>query len=68
MPLVSQQVLSLLNGVSQAPDKLRASSQMQSQTNVFDSITYGKIKRPPTTHVAMLSSVMRSKATEPVSR
>ena len=28
---------------------------MQSQTNVFDSITYGKIKRPPTTHVAQLS-------------
>ena len=56
MPLISQQILSLIGGVSQQADKQRASSQMESQLNVFDSITYGKIKRPPTTHVAMLAS------------
>lgn len=56
MPLISQQILSLVNGVSQQADKQRASGQMQAQTNCFDSITFGKIKRPPTTHVAQLAT------------
>ena len=55
MALISQQILNILGGVSQQPDKLRASSQMEAQVNVYDSITFGKIKRPPTTHIAKLS-------------
>ena len=55
-PLISQQVLSPIGGVSQQSDKQRASSQMESQLNCFDSIVYGKIKRPPTTHVAQLAN------------
>lgn len=54
--LISQQIKSLLGGVSQQADKQRADSQMESQLNCYDNITFGKIKRPPTTHVSKLSS------------
>ena len=56
MPLISQQIPNILDGVSQAPDKMRAASQCEAQTNVFDNIVKGKMKRPPTTHIAQLAS------------
>jgi hypothetical protein len=56
MPLIAQTIASIYDGVSQQPDKLRTTGQSQSQLNVFDSMVYGKIKRPPTTHVAKLGS------------
>lgn len=63
MPFVSQQITNVLGGVSQAPDKLRGTDQSQAQVNVFDSIVHGKMKRPPTTHVAKLSSVSMARGT-----
>jgi hypothetical protein len=56
MPLIAQTVQAIYDGVSQQPDKLRTTGQSQTQLNVFDSMVYGKIKRPPTTHVAKLGS------------
>jgi len=56
MPLVSQSVEHILNGVSQRPQAQRLPSQVHSQTNVLDSIADGKIKRPPLKHVAQLTN------------
>lgn len=56
MPLVSQPVNSLVQGVSQQPHPLRLPSQSEEQKNCVDSVSDGKIKRPPTKHVAKLSS------------
>lgn len=56
MPFVSQQILGILDGISQQPDKLRAQSEGRTQINVYDSLVHGKTKRPPSTHVAKLSN------------
>lgn len=55
MPLVSQRIDNLLNGVSGQPEALRASSQGTSQVNALDG-PRGKQKRPPSVHVSKIDS------------
>jgi len=56
MPLLNKSIPNLINGVSQQPDTLRLSSQAESQINGFSSVVEGLRKRPPTSHVAKISS------------
>jgi len=56
MPLVTQSVDSLVQGVSQQPHPLRLPSQCEETINCVDSVSDGKIKRPPAKHVAKISS------------
>lgn len=53
---ITQEITNLLNGVSQAPPHLRDPSQGEEQVNVLDHRTRGKRVRPPTEHLAKLSS------------
>lgn len=46
----------LLNGVSQQPDNLRFNTQAAVQENMYSSIVDGLSKRPPTEHVARITS------------
>ena len=52
MALVSSQVSSLINGVSQQPASLRFPSQVEAQDNAYSSIASGLTKRHPSQHVA----------------
>lgn len=56
MPLVSHNIPSLFNGVSQQPAATRHSSQSEVQVNARSSVADGVMKRPPFQHVAKLSS------------
>ena len=51
MPLVSQRIPHLLNGVSQKPDALRDVSQLSGDTNGYASSNQGLGKRPGTRHI-----------------
>jgi hypothetical protein len=56
MPLISQRIDNLLNGVSEAPIPLRLPSQAEEQINGLSSPALGLTKRPPTRHVAVLDA------------
>lgn len=56
MPLVSDTIPNLVNGVSQQASTIRLPSQAESQTNALSSIVDGLQKRPPTEHVAKLTA------------
>ena len=52
MPLLSEQLPNLMNGVSQQTPALRLSSQASHQVNGYSSVVEGVNKRLPTKHVA----------------
>jgi hypothetical protein len=54
MPLTTQPIVSLLNGVSQQPASLRHPSQSEAQVNCLSSLSVGLEKRPPTAHIAKI--------------
>jgi len=56
MPLISRTIPNLVQGISQQPEILRLNSQATSQVNGFSSVVEGLKKRPPTTHIAKISS------------
>jgi len=56
MPLVNRTIPNLVQGVSQQPEVLRLSSQATTQINGFSSVVEGLRKRPPTNHVAKIST------------
>jgi hypothetical protein len=58
MPLISQSIATLVNGVSQQPAALRLPSQCELQENAFSSIVEGLKKRPPMKFVAKLTSAL----------
>lgn len=71
MPLVSQRIESLLNGVSEQPPERRHSSEAEEQINFLSSPSHGLIRRPPAIHVAKLSGPAENYAgahIHPVSR
>jgi len=56
MALISGAIPNVINGVSQQPPSLRLNTQAQRQVNGVSSVVKGLYKRPPTEHVALLSS------------
>ena len=54
--LVSSSIQNLLNGISQQPDTVRLPNQAESQENALSDVVFGLGKRPPTEHVAKLST------------
>ena len=56
MPLISEQISNLINGVSQQPPSLRLASQSQVQENAMVTVAEGLKKRPPLEHVTKLSN------------
>lgn len=54
--LLSEPIPTLINGVSQQPAALRLPSQGDEQVNFLSSVVDGLKKRPPTQHIAKLSS------------
>ena len=56
MPLISRTIPNLVQGISQQPEILRLNSQATSQVNGFSSVVEGLKKRPPTTHIATIST------------
>jgi len=55
MPLISQSIPNLINGVSQQPPSLRLKTQAEDQVNGLSSVVEGLKKRPCTEHVAKLN-------------
>ena len=56
MPLITEQISNLINGVSQQPPSLRLASQCETQENGLVTIAEGLKKRPPLEFVAKLSN------------
>ena len=56
MPLVSRTIPNLVQGVSQQPEILRLPSQADEQVNGFSSVVEGLKKRPPSKHIAKIST------------
>ena len=56
MPLISEQISNLINGVSQQPPSLRLASQAQVQENAMATVAEGLKKRPPLEHVTKLNN------------
>ena len=56
MPLISEQISNLVNGVSQQPPTVRLASQCEEQINGMATVAEGLKKRPPIEHVAKLSN------------
>ena len=56
MPLISEQLPNLMNGVSQQAFTLRMSSQAERQVNGLSSLVSGNVKRPPTKHLSKIHS------------
>lgn len=56
MSLVSQRIANLLGGVSQKPQNQRGANQVSEQVNALVSPAHGLRKRPPTQHLAKLTS------------
>lgn len=56
MPLISRTIPNLVQGISQQPEILRLNSQATSQVNGFSSVVEGLKKRPPTNHLANIST------------
>lgn len=55
MPLISQSIPNLINGVSQQPPSLRLKTQAEDQVNGLSSVVEGLKKRPCTEHIAKLN-------------
>lgn len=62
MPLVSHNIPSLFNGVSQQPAATRHSSQSEVHVNARSTVADGVMKRPPLQHVAKISNSPTSAA------
>jgi hypothetical protein len=62
MALVNRQIPALFNGVSQQPDETRLPSQAEEQINFLGTVVDGLRRRPPSIHVAKLSSTNLSNA------
>jgi hypothetical protein len=56
MPLITEQISNLINGVSQQPPSLRLASQCEVQENGLVTIAEGLKKRPPLEHVAKITN------------
>jgi hypothetical protein len=56
MALVNRSIPNVYNGVSQQPPSLRLPSQASEQINGLSSVVFGLSKRPPTSHVAKIST------------
>jgi hypothetical protein len=56
MPLITEQISNLINGVSQQPPSLRLASQGETQENGLVTIAEGLKKRPPLEFIAKLSN------------
>jgi len=56
MPLITEQISNLINGVSQQPPSLRLSSQAEVQENGMVTIAEGLKKRPPLEHITKISN------------
>ena len=56
MPLITEQISNLINGVSQQPPALRLASQSTTQENGLVTIAEGLKKRPPLEYIAKLSN------------
>ncbi len=56
MGLINRSIPNLFNGVSQQPPSLRLPSQASEQINGLSSVVFGISKRPPTEHIAKLST------------
>ena len=54
--LVSASIQNLLNGISQQPDTVRLPNQANIQENGLSDVVFGLGKRPPTEHIAKLST------------
>ena len=55
MPLVSNSIPNLINGISQQPAEIRLASQGERQINGLSSIARGLEKRPGTEHKARIT-------------
>ena len=62
MPLITRSIPNLIGGVSQQPEILRLENQATEQINGFSGVVEGLKKRPPTEHVALISSSSLSNA------
>lgn len=56
MALISKTIAGFYNGISQQPASLRLDTQCEEEINGWSSLADGTIKRPPTEHVAVLTS------------
>ena len=56
MALTSGNISSLIQGVSQQPQALRTPSQLEAQENCYSSPVEGLTNRPPTEHIAKIST------------
>jgi hypothetical protein len=56
--LLIQKISNLLNGVSQSPQAQRLPTQADEQVNALSSIAHGVRKRPPSKHLAKLTSTI----------
>ena len=56
MPLITEQISNLINGVSQQPPSLRLASQAEVQENGMVTIAEGLKKRPPLEHITKLNN------------
>jgi len=56
MPLITEQISNLINGVSQQPPSLRLASQCEEQENGLSTIAEGVKKRPPLEHVTKINN------------
>ena len=56
MPLITRSIPNLIGGVSQQPEILRLENQATEQVNGFSGVVEGLKKRPPTNHIAKISS------------
>jgi len=62
MPLITRSIPNLIGGVSQQPEILRLENQATAQENGFSGVVEGLKKRPPTKHIAKISSSSLSNA------
>lgn len=53
---VAQTIPNLVQGVSQQPSSLRRNTQAEAQDNSIPSVSQGQVKRPPSEHLAKISS------------
>jgi len=56
MPLITEQISNLINGVSQQPPSLRLASQAEVQENGLSTVAEGIKKRPPLEHITKVSN------------
>lgn len=68
MPLVSDSIPNLINGVSEQPFALRLPSQSEAQQNFHSSPVEGLTRRPPTRHITSLSGDWSAVFTHPIDR